>query len=129
MPDAAEFNAIGPIGEALLRRANQPSTAVAQRVFRLGNVEANFERAEISRAGVAITLAAREYDLLSYLVEHRERMITKEELLRNVWQYNAEISSRTVDVHVAWLRQKLEDNPQNPVHIITVRGKGYRFNA
>jgi len=60
-------------------------------------------------------------------VDHRERVVTREELLREIWEYSADVSSRTVDVHVAWLRQKLEKDPQNPRHIQTIRGKGYRF--
>ena len=53
--------------------------------------------------------------------------VTREEILQQVWEYSSEVTSRTVDVHVAWLRQKLEDQPQNPRHIQTIRGKGYRF--
>jgi len=56
-------------------------------------------------------------------------VVSREELLQNVWEYQAEVSSRTIDVHVAWLRQKLEDNPQSPQYIHTVRGVGYRFTA
>ena len=55
-------------------------------------------------------------------------MITREEVFQRVWNYNPDVSSRTIDVHVAWLRQKLETVPQRPVHIVTVRGKGYRFH-
>lgn len=112
--------------EALLRRAGKGATP-RSRTYHFGAIEASFERAEVSRNGKLVPMAARELDLLTYLVEHRDRMITKEELLRNVWKYNADVSSRTIDVHMAWLRQKLEDNPQAPVHLITVRGKGYRF--
>jgi two-component system alkaline phosphatase synthesis response regulator PhoP len=91
-------------------------------------VEINFERAEVWRAGQPVAVAAKELDLLRYLIENRERMVPREEILREVWKYNPEVSSRTIDVHVAWLRQKLEPQPQVPVHIHTVRGKGYRFN-
>src|SRR5258707_1372829 len=64
-----------------------------------------------------------------YLVDHRDRVVPREELLQNVWEYASEAASRTIDVHIAWLRQKLEDTPQNPKHIQTLRGKGYRFTA
>jgi DNA-binding response OmpR family regulator len=60
-------------------------------------------------------------------VDHRGVVVPREELLQNVWEYRSDITSRTVDVHVAWIRQKLEENPQNPRHIQTIRGKGYRF--
>ena len=76
-----------------------------------------------------MTLAAKELHLLRYLIDHRDSVVSREELLQNVWEYQGEVSSRTIDVHVAWLRQKLEDNPQTPKHIHTVRGVGYRFTA
>ncbi len=73
-----------------------------------------------------ISLAAKELQLLEYLVLNCDRVLPREEILQKVWQYDSEVNSRTVDVHVAWLRQKL-DNPQSPRHIQTVRGKGYKF--
>jgi len=60
-------------------------------------------------------------------VDHRGAVVSREELLQNVWEYQSDVSSRTIDVHVAWLRQKLEDNPQMPRHIHTVRGVGHWF--
>jgi len=110
--------------EALLRR----SGSRLPRNFTFGEIEIDFGRAEVYRGGQRVNLAARELELLRYLVEHRARMITREEILLNVWNYNPDVSSRTIDVHVAWLRQKLEITPQTPTHIITVRGKGYRFH-
>ena len=74
-----------------------------------------------------INITAKELELLRYLVAHRDRVVSREEILRNVWRYTADISSRTVDVHVAWLRQKLERNTHQPEFIQTVRSKGYRF--
>ena len=65
--------------------------------------------------------------LLKYFVEHRGAALTRDELLNEVWGYNAMPSTRTVDVHVAWLRQKLEDNPRHPQYILTVHGLGYKF--
>jgi len=80
------------------------------------------------KRGIPVTLASKELQLLRYLVDNRGRVVPREELLQNVWEYSTDVSSRTIDVHVAWLRQKLEDNPQNPKHIHTIRGKGYRFS-
>jgi two-component system alkaline phosphatase synthesis response regulator PhoP len=74
-------------------------------------------------------MAGKELELLQYLIHHRGRVVPREEILQNVWEYTSDVSTRTVDVHVSWLRQKLEDNPQQPVHIHTVRGKGYRFSV
>jgi two-component system alkaline phosphatase synthesis response regulator PhoP len=111
--------------EALLRRVNKENR-VNVRSFHFGDVEIDFERAEVRKAGAPLALAAKELQLLRYLVNHRDRVVPREEILQQVWEYDSEVSSRTIDVHVAWLRQKL-DNPQNPKFIQTVRGKGYRF--
>jgi two-component system, OmpR family, alkaline phosphatase synthesis response regulator PhoP len=111
--------------EALLRRVNKENR-VNVRTFHFGDVEIDFERAEVRKAGHPLALAAKELQLLRYLVNHRDRVVPREEILQEVWEYDSEVSSRTIDVHVAWLRQKL-DNPQNPKFIQTVRGKGYRF--
>lgn len=111
--------------EALLRRVNKENR-VELRSFQFGDVEVNFDRAEVRKAGQPLALAAKELQLLSYLIHHRDRVVPREEILQKVWEYDSEVSSRTIDVHVAWLRQKL-DNPQNPRFIQTVRGKGYRF--
>jgi two-component system alkaline phosphatase synthesis response regulator PhoP len=111
--------------EALIRRVEKRNRAPAKS-FSFDDVEIDFERAEVSRAGRRISLAAKELQLLEYLVLHRDRVLPREEILQKVWQYDSEVNSRTVDVHVAWLRQKL-DNPQNPRRIQTVRGKGYKF--
>ena len=72
-------------------------------------------------------LSAREFKLLKYFVEHRGAALSRDELLNEVWGYNAMPSTRTVDVHVAWLRQKVEDNPRHPQFILTVHGLGYKF--
>jgi two-component system alkaline phosphatase synthesis response regulator PhoP len=113
--------------EALIRRV-QRRGRVAVKCFAFDDVEIDFERAEVSRAGRRIPLAAKELQLLEYLVLHRDRVLPREEILQKVWQYDSEVNSRTVDVHIAWLRQKL-DNPQSPRRIQTVRGKGYKFTS
>jgi two-component system, OmpR family, alkaline phosphatase synthesis response regulator PhoP len=111
--------------EALLRRVNKENR-VNVRNFHFGDVEIDFERAEVRKAGQPLALAGKELQLLRYLVNHRDRVVPREEILQEVWEYDSEVSSRTIDVHIAWLRQKL-DNPQSPKFIQTVRGKGYRF--
>jgi two-component system, OmpR family, alkaline phosphatase synthesis response regulator PhoP len=112
--------------EALLRRVRkQGLPAVAS--FQFGDVEVDFERGDAKKAGAAIPLAAKEFELLRYLVNRRGKVVSREELLESVWEYQPGVSSRTLDVHIAWLRQKLEDNPASPKHIHTVRGVGYRF--
>jgi two-component system alkaline phosphatase synthesis response regulator PhoP len=113
--------------EALLRRVRQEKRIPVQ-TFRFGDVEVDFERAEVRKGGRDVSMASKELQLLRYLVDHRGRVVPREELLQNVWEYSGDVSSRTIDVHVAWLRQKLEDTPQNPKHIHTIRGMGYRFS-
>ena len=113
--------------EALLRRVQKDNRDSVLR-FRFGDVEVDFERAELLKRGQPVSLAGKEWQLLRYLIDQRGRVIPREEILQNVWEYTGDVSSRTVDVHVAWLRQKVEDQPQNPKHIHTIRGKGYRFS-
>jgi two-component system alkaline phosphatase synthesis response regulator PhoP len=113
--------------EALIRRVRK-ERRIAVRTFHFDDVEIDFERSEILKAGQRVDVAAKELLLLRYLVDHRDRVVPREEILQKVWEYDSQVTSRTVDVHVSWLRQKL-DNPQNPKHIQTVRGKGYRFTA
>jgi two-component system alkaline phosphatase synthesis response regulator PhoP len=114
--------------EALLRRV-QKENRIPVLNFKFDDVEVNFERAEVRKSGQPVSLAAKEMQLLRYLVDHRDRVVTREEVLRKIWEYSSEVTSRTIDVHIAWLRQKLEPDPQNPRHIQTIRGKGYRFTA
>jgi two-component system alkaline phosphatase synthesis response regulator PhoP len=113
--------------EALLRRVRKEKLTPVAR-YRFGGVDIDFERGQVTKNGAQIGLAAKELDLLHYLIDRRGRVVSREELLEDVWQYSRGVTSRTIDVHVAWLRQKLEDTPQHPRHIHTVRGVGYRFS-
>ena len=113
--------------EALLRRTSRGDRP-SVRSFDFGDVHVDFESGEARKAGRPVTLAGKEWQLLRYLIDQRGRVVPREELLQNVWEYQSDVSSRTIDVHIAWLRQKLEDQPQSPKHIHTVRGKGYRFS-
>jgi two-component system alkaline phosphatase synthesis response regulator PhoP len=112
--------------EALLRRSRKASWGALAR-FEFGDVAVDFEHGVATKAGRPVSLAGKELQLLRYLVEHRGQAVSREKLLQAVWDYASGVTSRTVDVHVAWLRQKLEDNPQAPRWIQTVRGVGYRF--
>jgi two-component system alkaline phosphatase synthesis response regulator PhoP len=112
--------------EARLRRAAPPATVDAE-AYRFGAVQVDFRKAEVTRDGEPVTLSAREYQLLRYLIEHRGATISRDELLNQVWGYNAMPNTRTVDVHVAWLRQKIEPNARHPQYILTAHGLGYKF--
>jgi two-component system alkaline phosphatase synthesis response regulator PhoP len=111
--------------EALLRRPVLRDTAV----FQFGAIRFDARRTETRRDGRPIALSAREFQLLRYFIEHRGETLPREELLRAVWGYESTPSTRTVDVHVAWLRQKLETDPKQPKWILTVHGLGYRFTG
>lgn len=112
--------------EAILRRTPQPDQTSAE-VYTFGDVRVDYRRAEVTRNGQPIELAAREYHLLRYLIEHREATISRDELLNEVWGYDAMPTTRTVDVHIGLLRQKLEPNPRHPQFILTIHGLGYKF--
>ena len=112
--------------EALLRRA-KATRKLADSVFCFEDLTVDFRRKEVTRKGQTIELSAREFQLLSYLIAHRESAISREELLDKVWGYQSIPNTRTVDVHVAQLRQKIEDNPKEARYIVTVYGCGYKF--
>jgi two-component system alkaline phosphatase synthesis response regulator PhoP len=112
--------------EALLRRAPTTSGASVDR-YQFGDVVVDARKAEVTRAGKLIDLSAKEFHLLRYFIEHRGATISRDELLQEVWGYHSTPSTRTVDVHIAWLRQKLEPNPRLPQYILTAHGLGYKF--
>ena len=113
--------------EALLRRRGSGSPAAD--VFVFGDVKADFRRAEVARGGEPVALSSMELRLLRYFIEHRGEVLPRDRLLDEVWGYDATPVSRTVDVHVASLRAKVEPNPSHPVFIVTVHRLGYRFDG
>ena len=111
--------------EAILRRV--PADAPTSDVYVFGDVRVDSRRAVVTRAGEPVEMTAREYQLLRFLIEHREAVLSRDELLDKVWGYDAMPTTRTVDVHVGLLRQKLEPTPRLPQYILTVHGLGYKF--
>jgi len=95
--------------------------------YRFGNVHADFEKSEVRVGGRPIALSAKEILLLRYLIGHAGVSVSRDELLKEVWGYEAMPLTRTVDVHVAWLRRKVEPLPRHPRFILTVHGRGYKF--
>jgi DNA-binding response OmpR family regulator len=95
--------------------------------YQFGEITVNFRKAEVTKSGVALDLSAREFLLLKYFIEHREATLSRDELLNEVWGYNQMPSTRTVDVHVAWLRAKIEPNIKHPQYVLTIHGMGYKF--
>jgi DNA-binding response OmpR family regulator len=94
-----------------------------------GDVEVNPGTHDVRRRGEPVTLRPKEYDLLIALLQRRGQVVSRGELLEEVWGYSGEVYSRTVDTHVAELRRKLEDNAAEPRHILTVRKTGYRIQS
>ncbi|NOT63573.1 MAG: response regulator transcription factor [Acidobacteria bacterium] len=112
--------------EAILRRAPAMAAPEAD-VYVFGDVRVDFRRATVTRSNEAVELTAREFQLLRHLIEHRETVLSRDDLLNEVWGYDAMPNTRTVDVHIGLLRQKLEPNIRQPQYILTVHGMGYRF--
>jgi two-component system alkaline phosphatase synthesis response regulator PhoP len=110
---------------ALLRRA----APTGLDTYRFGDVVVNRRAAEVTRGGQPVELTAREFQLLLYFIDHEGATLRRDELLNAVWGYDTTVLTRTVDVHVATLRQKLETHPRKPRHILTVHGLGYKFVA
>lgn len=114
--------------EALLRRSpNTSGNGNSNDSFQFGNVSIDFKRAEVFKGKLSVELSAMEFKLLHFLIENRGDVHSRDELLDAVWGYDAMPTTRTVDVHIAWLRQKLEENPKHPKYIQTVHGLGYKF--
>jgi len=112
--------------EALLRRATRAFSS-APIIYQFGPIRIDFRKTEILRRGEAVTFSAKEFQLIRYFIDHRGETLSRETLLQEVWGYSAIPYTRTVDVHVAWLRQKLEDDPKQPQWILTIHGFGYKF--
>jgi DNA-binding response OmpR family regulator len=110
---------------AHLRRATKQVAEIE--FFRFGDIELDFKRYEASKGDRQITLTPREYKILGCFISHREEVVSRAQLLDEVWGYDNFAMSRTVDNHIAKLRQKIEDTPTKPQHIVTVHGVGYKF--
>ncbi|MCU1381642.1 MAG: DNA-binding response regulator [Acidobacteria bacterium] len=112
--------------EALLRRVPAAAQGGGDR-YRFGDVAIDFRKMEVVRGGAPVDLSAREFKLLRHFIAHRGATLSRDALLADVWGYDEMPLTRTVDVHVAGLRQKIEANPKAPEYILTVHGLGYKF--
>ncbi len=112
--------------EALLRRA---PTRTGQGILHFGSIRVDIRGTQVTREGKPVYLSAREFQLLRYFTEHNGITLSRDEILREVWGYEVGTFTRTVDVHVAGLRQKLEKAPKKPELILTVPGIGYKFQG
>ena len=109
---------------AALRRTTRPAPTEK---FSFDSIHIDFTKMEVLREGKVVALTAQEFKTLKFLVQNPERVITRDELLNEVWGYHNYPSTRTVDNHILKLRQKLEKEPANPIHFRTVHGVGYKF--
>ncbi|HYO79664.1 MAG TPA: response regulator transcription factor [Thermoanaerobaculia bacterium] len=112
--------------EALLRRPTS-MLSLGPDAFAFGDVRVDFRRALVTRKNEPVELSALELRLLRYFIEHRDEVLTRDRLLDEVWGYKSTPATRTVDVHIVWLRQKLEEVPAAPRHLLTIHGVGYKF--
>ena len=111
---------------ALLRRAQ---SSPPDEVLVSSDLRLDLRRREAYRGGMPLPLRPKEFDLLAFFMRHRGRALSREEILTHVWGMDVAVDTRTVDVHVRWLREKVEKVPSKPTRIITVRGLGYRFEG
>ena len=111
--------------EALLRRAAKGSRAAEW--YEFGPVRVDLKKGRVFRLGRRVDLSEREFALLRYLIERRGTVVSRDQLLLDVWAYSSAPTTRTVDVHIAMLRQKLEEDPKDPEFVVTVHSQGYRF--
>lgn len=114
--------------EALLRRAQATTKPIlSSDVYQFGVIHVDFRSGELKRNGSSVVLSPLEYKLLRYFIGHRAMIIPRNQLLDEVWGYNAILSTRTVDMYISGLRQKIESDPKHPEYLITVYGFGYKF--
>ena len=113
--------------EVQLRKKTSEKKSSANGIVAFGDTEINFQSIEVKKEGETISLSSKEFQLLKFMVENEGVILSRDQLLNEVWGYDAVPSTRTVDVHIAWLRQKLEADSGYPKHILTVHGFGYKF--
>ena len=116
----------------LIREEKNPSPseeAAPEAPIVFGDLSIDISRGEAQLAGKPLPLKPKEYELMLYFARHRGQALSREQILQRVWGWEYTGDSRTVDVHVRWLREKIEPDPANPVRLVTVRGAGYRFEG
>ena len=114
---------------ALLRRSNITEVKIPEEklILSIDDIKIDINRHVASKKGQPLELTAKEFDLLVFLVQNESFVFSREQLLEKVWGYDFAGDTRTVDVHIRWLRQKIETDPSNPRHLLTVRGTGYKI--
>ncbi len=113
----------------MMKQETPSKQEVVPQAMKIANLEIDFARHQAWRGGLALDLSPREFELLAFLVRNREQVFSRDHLLEKVWGYDYAGDTRTVDVHIRWLRQKIEDDPSHPAHLLTARGVGYKFEG
>ena len=117
------------INAVLRRTAPAPASGERAEVYRFGDVEVNFARAEVRREGTAIDLTPLEFRLLETFIERRGRVLSRDQLLNSAWGQDVHVTDRAVDAHIVNLRRKIEPRAEEPQFLLSVRGMGYRFDG
>lgn len=113
----------------LIREEMDQEAGLAREIIRFGNLTIDLTRREVLLNDQPVAVKPKEFDLLLFLARHRGQVLSRELILERVWGWEFSGGSRTVDVHVRWLREKIEPDPAEPTRIVTVRGAGYRFEG
>ena len=113
----------------MMKRETLSKQEAVPPAIKIANLEIDFARHQVSRGGLALDLSLREFELLAFLARNRGQVFSRDHLLERVWGYDYAGNTRTVDVHIRWLRQKIEDDPSHPRHLLAVRGVGYKFEG
>jgi two-component system OmpR family response regulator len=116
---------------AILRRSDMKGTLTAEsdQILKINDIEIDPARHRATRRGEHLGLTPKEFDLLAFLAKNRGFVFSREQLLEKVWGYDYPGDTRTIDVHIRWLRRKIESDPQRPLHLITIRGIGYKLEG
>ena len=113
---------------AMLRRAEmQVPKLAAENQLKFGDIEVDIRRHSVTKGGNILSLTPKEFDLLTFLASNKGLVFSRDQLLENIWGYDYFGNTRTVDVHIRWLREKIENNPNKPKRLVTVRGVGYKL--
>lgn len=112
-----------------MQKSEESTQKESEKRLLSGNLELNLARREVRVNGVVVAVKPKEFELLHFLMKHRGQVLSRDYLLKELWGWDYFGDSRTVDVHIRWLREKIEPDPAHPVRIVTVRGAGYRFEG
>jgi two-component system OmpR family response regulator len=114
---------------AMLRRVEMDVAQPEEALLKVGDIEVDTARHQVTLSGKIVELTPKEFDLLAFLARNKGLVFSRDQLLEKVWGYDFAGDTRTVDVHIRWLRQKVEPDPDQPKHLITVRGAGYKLEG